>query len=437
MIPARRRLKTKLSALLVAAGLLGVTGCSGEFEGIYDFPLPGGADLGDDPYKVTIEFADVLELVPRSGVQVNNVTVGNVTNIDLDKENWNAEVTVEVNNDVELPANSSAYVRQTALLGEKYIALEAPPESSAHGTLGDGDVIPIARTERSVEIEEILGALSMLLNGGGIEQINNITDELNKALDGNTAELRSFLRNADSLVTKLDKQSGNITEALDSLNQLSKTLNGQTGKIKNALDELGPGLKVLDNQRDKIVEMLGELRDLSTVAVDTIQQSKQDTIANLESLLPTLRKLAEAGGDLPKALEILLTFPFNDQAVSGVKGDYFNLYATLDLNLKHISENLGRSRQSILHSLPILGDLVPEQTGEGSSESEANDASLPLPETDSGKSTENSADNNGRSQDNKGQSPDEESRSQDNSGEQAPGTGIGGVFDRFTPGGDN
>lgn len=406
------RLRKKFAALFVAAGLLTATGCSGEFEGIYDIPLPGGAELGDHPYRVTIHFADVLDLVPQSGVQVNNVTVGNVTNIELLEQGWNAKVTVEVNGDVDLPANTRAYVRQTSLLGEKYVQLEAPPRSKAHGELTDGAVIPIARTDRSVEAEEILGALSMLLNGGGVEQINSITEELNKALDGNAVELRALLENANTLVTKLDRQSENITNALDSLNQLSKTLKGQTGKIENALENLAPGLRVLEQQRDAFTRMLDALRNLSTVAVDTIQASRQDLIANLKALQPTLRKLADAGSDLPKALELLLTFPFGDQAVPSVKGDYFNLYATIDLNLDNIMSNLGRSRQGALHSLPILGDLIPEREGE----SPGAESPLPLPSSDSGQQGSSNA------------------GGQPQRGEDA-GSGIGGIFGLLNPGG--
>lgn len=424
-MPASRGARTKLGALLVATGLLTVTGCSGEFDGVYDFPLPGGADLGEHPYTVKIDFSNVLELVPRSGVQVNNVTVGNVTDIDLSKKDWTAEVTAEVNSDVDLPANTRAYVRQTSLLGEKYVALEAPPKSSAHGELGDGSVIPVERTSRSVEVEEIFGALSMLLNGGGIEQINNITDELNKALDGNTTELRSFLRNADDLVAELDDQSDNITDALDSLGKLSKTLNGQKGKIEGALDDLSPGLKVLDDQHDQIMDMLDKLDDLSDVAVDTVQESQEDTVADLEALRPSLRKLAAAGSDLPKALQLLLTFPFSDQAEPAVKGDYFNLFATVDLDLDHIKSNLGRSRQDILHSLPILGDLVSDEDDDSSEDSSDDDGTLPLPSSDS----EDPEDSSGDS------TADDDADDAQQQGDSD--AGPGGIFDRLTPGGDN
>ena len=52
-------------------------------QGIYDLPLPGGAASSGDVYRVTAEFADVLDLVPQSSVKVNQVTVGTVEKIEL------------------------------------------------------------------------------------------------------------------------------------------------------------------------------------------------------------------------------------------------------------------------------------------------------------------------------------------------------------------
>ena len=74
-----RRLRS-LAAGPRAASLL-LTGC--DFD-VYKLPLPGGTDTGDDPITVTAEFADVLDLVPQSTVKVNDVSVGKVTDIDLE-----------------------------------------------------------------------------------------------------------------------------------------------------------------------------------------------------------------------------------------------------------------------------------------------------------------------------------------------------------------
>ncbi|GAB3479467.1 MCE family protein [Amycolatopsis cihanbeyliensis] len=352
-------LRRKVAALLCAGGLLAVSGC-GDFTGIYDIPLPGGADLGENPYQVTVEFRNVLDLVPQAGVKVNEVPVGRVDRIGLTDGGWTAEVTLLVNDQVDLPANALANLRQSSLLGEKYIELTPPPEQEAAGKLEGGARIPIERTNRNVEVEEVLGALSMLLNGGGVEQLNTITKELNNVTEGNEQSIKALLDHAEELVSGLDEQSDSITSALDGLNRLASTLNRQRDTIAGAIDNLGPGLQVLEQQRGQLVTMLQALEDLSAVAVDTVNRSQEDLVANLQALLPTLRKLGEAGSDLPKALEVLFTFPFNDAAVEGVKGDYFNLYAKIDLNLAEVMANLGRSR----NKLPIIGDLVPSQEGE-------------------------------------------------------------------------
>jgi phospholipid/cholesterol/gamma-HCH transport system substrate-binding protein len=255
---------------------------------------------------------------------------------------------------VKLPANALANVKQSSLLGEKYVELAAPADGQ--GKLAEGALIPLARTNRSVEVEEVLGALSLLLNGGGVEQLNTITKELNNATTGREPELKALLDNTNQLVTNLDKQSGNITRALDGLNRLSLTLNGQKDKLVGAVDNLGPGLGVLEQQRGQLVTMLNALNNLSGVAVDTVNKSKADLVADLKALQPTLQKLGEAGADLPKALEILLTFPFSDAAYDGVKGDYFNLFAKIDLNLNEILKNLGRSRENALKDvIPVPG----------------------------------------------------------------------------------
>lgn len=345
--------KAVVAGCASAAVLL--SGCG--FTGIYDIPLPGGADIGDDPIEMKVQFRDALDLVPQSGVKIKEVAVGRVEKIELAPNGWNAEVTMLVNRDVNLPANSLANLKQSSLLGEKYIELAPPPKGSEQGKLTDGAVIPVSRTNRNVEVEEVLGALSMLLNGGGVAQLNTITKELNKATSGNEAEVKALFRNSEALVRNLDSQSANISRALDGLNRLSASLNSQKDKIVGAIEPIGDGAAALEAQRGQLVKMLTALRSLSAVAVDTMNKSQEDFVANLKALLPTLRKLEEAGSDLPKALELLVTFPFADSAVPMIKGDYANLYSTINLDLEEIAKTFGRHRGNPFDGLPVLKEL--------------------------------------------------------------------------------
>lgn len=316
------------AAVLATAGAVFLSGCGGGFTGVQDLPLPGGADLGDDPYTITADFANVLDLVPQAAVKVNDVAVGRVSKVSLPPNGWTARVTLLLNGDVKLPANATARLEQSSLLGEKYVQLAAP-QAGATGSLRDGAIIPASRTNRNVEVEEVFGALSMLLNGGGLPQLRTISRELNNALTGNEAEIRSVLKRMNELTTSLDSNKGDIVAALDGLNRLSATLAARKQKIGTVLGDLSPGLKVLEEQRGALITMLRQFEDLSDIAVRTINASKDDMVADLRALAPTLKKLADAGEDLPKSLEVLFTYPFTDEVMNAVKGDYLNVYLSV------------------------------------------------------------------------------------------------------------
>lgn len=330
-IPVRRpgARATGLAALLaagVAVALAATTLHLPAFTGIGQLPLPGGAALGDHPYEITAEFGDVLSLAPQSSVKVNDVAVGRVTKISLTPGSWTAQVTMRINGSIDLPANAYAHLEQSSLLGEKYIQLSRPAAGTARGSLADGDRIPLARTNRNPEVEEVFGALSMLLNGGGVNQLKTITTELNKALTGREPQVRSMLERVDTLVTDLDGHKEDITRALDGVNRLAATLATRKQDVGTVLTGLSPGLKVLEKQRGSLLTMLRSLDSLSTVAVDTINKSKADMIADLKALAPSLQALADSGNALPDSLQVLVTYPFTDEVLRGVKGDYLNVY---------------------------------------------------------------------------------------------------------------
>ena len=173
----------------MAAVLMAIlaSGCS--FDGVYDLPLPGNKVSKDDGFLVRADFADALNVVPRSSVMVADVPVGQVESIA--RVGWHARVTMRIRKNVKLPDNAEAEIQQTSLLGEKFVELAAPESDAGQppegaGRLGAGDVIPMDRTGRNPEVEEVLGALSFLLSGGGIGQLQTITQELNEMMEGRT-----------------------------------------------------------------------------------------------------------------------------------------------------------------------------------------------------------------------------------------------------------
>jgi phospholipid/cholesterol/gamma-HCH transport system substrate-binding protein len=316
---------------VAAALILAATGCSsgGGFNGIYSLPLPGGASLGSHPFRVTAQFTDVADLVPQSAVLVNDVAVGRVTRIYLPPHSWIGRVSMLVNGDVHLPANAIAEVQQASLLGEQYIALTAPPGIKPVGRLSNNAMIPVSRTTTNATVEEVLGALSLLLNGGGVDELHVIVTQLNAALSGNEPQIRSLFVQIHAMLANLNAHASEIKTALDGLNTLSATLAARDRQIGHVLGQLTPGLQVLADQHAQLVTMLESLKRLSGVAVSTINASQANLVADLQELAPTLRELANAGQSLPIALQVLLTYPFTNQVLSDVKGDYLNIYLSL------------------------------------------------------------------------------------------------------------
>jgi len=313
-------------AFVMIALAMSVAGCQ----------LPGGAPSSGG-FTVSAEFTDVLDLVPQAAVKVNDVTVGSVTGVEL--HGWTAVVKMRVDDKVRLPDNALASIRQSSLLGEKFVDLAAPAQDP-QGSLGDGDVIPLARTKRGAEVEEVLAALGLLLNGGGLAQLKTINAEVGKALGGREADAKSALHELDTFVAALDAQKDDIVRALDALDRLTQQLAAQTDTIGRAVDALEPGLTVLAGQREQLTAALVALRDLGSVGKRVIDQSKADTLASLKALQPTLDQLVRAGDALPKGLDMMLSYPFPPNVQKAISGDYVRLHITLDLDAASILSNL-------------------------------------------------------------------------------------------------
>ena len=329
--------RTSTAVLATGLAVTVLSGCG--FRGAASIPLPGGQGNGEDAYAVTIEFEDVLDLVPQSAVKVADVTVGSVRSLDVD--GYTARVVVSVNGDVKLPANSTASVRQTSLLGEKFVSLDPPPKEQARGQLRGGETIGLDRTERSAEIEEVLGALSLVLNGGSLEQIQTINRELVAALEGREDRVKSVLTELNTFVGGLDAQKEQIVRALDSMDRLTARLVNERQVIATALEDIPAGTEVLTEQREELTRVLTSLDRLGDVAVRVINESKANTVADLRALQPILTELANAGKAFPDSLELLLSYPFPRTSTEGIVGDYANLFVTADIDLRQIAQAEG------------------------------------------------------------------------------------------------
>jgi phospholipid/cholesterol/gamma-HCH transport system substrate-binding protein len=369
------RWRRGLASGAVACLLTAATAC--DFDGAYDLPLPGGVELGEEPFEVTAEFEDVISLVPKSEVRVDDVAVGAVT--DVSREGWHAEVTMLLQRDVRLPDNAVAQIRQTSLLGEKYVEL-VPDSAAPQGRLSEGDHIPLSRTTRNPEVEEVLGALSLLLHGGGIAQLQTVSRELNAVMNGRQDRLGDVFRELDTLVASLDEQREQIFRAMEGINELTRTLNAERHTFTEALETMGPALRVLADQRRQLMGMLEGLSDLGRVGTRVVNRTSENTIAALQHLQPILTRLVEAGDALPRALELIVSFPFPDEALEVIHGDFANTAARVNLDIAELYHNFSGGDRLPVPDVPLPDLPVPGAPSPGPGVPELPTPDLPTPD---------------------------------------------------------
>lgn len=114
------------------------------------------ADSQRDTYRVYAQFDDLGGLSIRGRVSLAGVTIGRVSDISLDKENYSALVEMEIYSEVDnLTADSVVAIETSGLLGDKYISVSVGADEEF---LADGDTI--FDTQSALNLEKLIGAFA-------------------------------------------------------------------------------------------------------------------------------------------------------------------------------------------------------------------------------------------------------------------------------------
>lgn len=104
-----------------------------------------------DTYAVQARFDNIGGLKVRSPVKSAGVVVGRVADIQFDDKTYKAVVTVNLERNFEFPADTSASILTSGLLGEQFIGLDAGGDDRM---LVAGDDITL--TQSAVILEQLI-----------------------------------------------------------------------------------------------------------------------------------------------------------------------------------------------------------------------------------------------------------------------------------------
>ncbi len=249
-------------------------------------------------------FEQVGDLVEAANVQSSDVEIGTVQKIELD--GWNAKVSMCIDPTEKLPRDVRLVVRQTSLLGEKFVDVQA--QSSGPPYLEDGAILDIDQTGKATELEEVFAKLAGVLGTGNLEQINRFTSAQANILRDNAGELRQVLRRLRRFTDVLAGRKNQIASSVDSLDSVAQTLLGDRSVLEQFLASFADSSQVLNRQREGLERLLVTLEEFSNISVRLMDQTEEGLDSQLRDLRPVLSTAVANSHNIRRTLQTLATF---------------------------------------------------------------------------------------------------------------------------------
>jgi phospholipid/cholesterol/gamma-HCH transport system substrate-binding protein len=325
-----RWIRRLTGSALCGAAALTLSSCALSLQSV---PKVSGSN--GPTYPVYATFSNVLNLPDDAQVRAGAQVVGEIGAIST--HDYQADLTLDINRSVRLPVGTTAQVRFDDPLGDEYILLQAPTTSSPaagevnRAFLAPGAHIPESATSTAPSVEDTFGALSLVLNGGGINQLQTIIDQLNKTFGGNQTPIRSFLTTIDNGVSSLSGGKVAIDNALTSIANLTDKLNGGRTTIATGIGTIAPAVGVLASENKQISGLLDNLSSLGAAGVQIAQQSGQNAVTDTDDLLPVIQQLNSVSAQLGPDLSVLAKFEAETPKIA--PGDYLQVDAIVNVLL--------------------------------------------------------------------------------------------------------
>lgn len=340
-----------------------------------DLPLPGTGVSGDT-VTLTMDFDNALNLAKGATVKVDGVDGGKVIKVVAD--DFHAKTTVKVKKSAGMKEGATARLRYTTPLGELYIDVTNPPSGAPVKT---GDVLTLKDTSTAPTVEDALSQASLLINGGGLGQLQTVTTELNKALGGKEGTWRDLLSQTSSFMTQVNATSQDIDRALNALNSTSQTLHARQATINRALTELTPAANTLREETPNFTKLLTSLNAFAAQANTTVGATRQNILNAIQEAEPTLAALAALQPDWNASLTQLAALGGDVDKI--IPGDWANLDGTVKITPNQLFATVpsgsggtsgGGSNGTCIAGicLPIGGTTTPSSGSSGTSSGSSN-----------------------------------------------------------------
>jgi phospholipid/cholesterol/gamma-HCH transport system substrate-binding protein len=310
---ARRHWFALPAAALALAGTL--AGCS-----------MGGS--GTPARTATATFNDIGDLASGAQVQLADVPVGSVTSIGLVGDK--AKITLTFNPGVRVPADVSAAIDRTTILGDQFVELQVPKRQTGAGAASAPQLANGAEIHHTAvvpDVEQFIAAGSDVFGAVSATQLEQIIEAGGEGFAGSEASLKSFLTDLSTVATGYANHTSEITQAVNGLNQLSATLAPNSGANAQALTTLSQTVAILAKNSTQFETLLSSLNSLSIQGRSILETYYPQIVDQLNALEAVSSQLSQHQADLAGILEEI---PVHNSALpSSVRNGFVQLYENI------------------------------------------------------------------------------------------------------------
>ena len=241
----------------------------------------------DDHYQVVGDFPRAGQgLAPGSDVTYRGVDIGEVASIEL--VDRRARVRMNIDPDVDVPADAEFVVRPKTIFGEKYVEVTFPSgDGGPH--LADGDTV--ASAEAATEVEDLFEGTDDLFDALDEEELASLVSSLSETARGTGEDVAAAL------------ESGAEATAVgaDTLDRQLRALSAWSA-FQDAIREIGPDLNAIAENSDLALGEFNANRDAYVRALRSLRPFARELAALLAGTRPDIDTYLERGDSVVRVL---------------------------------------------------------------------------------------------------------------------------------------
>ncbi|MGV0714953.1 MCE family protein [Mycolicibacterium sp. XJ662] len=268
------------------------------------------------------EFRNVSGLESGNFVRIAGVEVGKVKSITLQPD-ATLDVEFTADDSVVLTNGSRAAIRYDDLIGGRYLSLEEGPGGT--DTLNPGDTIGLDHTSPALDLDALIGGFRPLFRALDPDQVNALSGQLIRALQGQGPTVGSLLSHTATLTETLADRDEMIGDLITNLNVVIGSFADQSSRFDEGVSALAELVDGLEARKSDLSSAVGHADSAADSIADLLAAARPPLT---KVVAETDRTAGLIVADHEYVDELLATLPDAYRALGrqGLYGDFFSFY---------------------------------------------------------------------------------------------------------------